>query len=94
MVNSLLEGVRFVSKRISKKLAQCVPGRELPPGSLRLSLITVVIVGTQLLVSVSISRAVICLLLMTSGDIERNPGPNQSGMFYNLPPVMHMCIRC
>ena len=57
-----------------------VPGCESPPGSSRLSLVIVVLVIMQLLVSISISRAVILLLLMTSGDVERNPGPEQSGM--------------
>ena len=59
---------------------KCIPGQEFPPGSIRLSLAIVVMVGAQLFISVSISRAVISLLLMTSGDVERNPGPTQSGI--------------
>ena len=84
MVNLLLTGVSSVFKRITENLVKSIPGCGLPPGSLRLSLIVAVVVTLQLLVSMSISRAVIFLLLMTSGDVERNPGPETSGrpMFF------------
>ena len=82
MVNLLLTGISSVFERITENLVKSIPGCGLPPGSLRLSLIVVVVVTVQLLVSMSISRAVIFLLLMTSGDVERNPGPETSGMFY------------
>ena len=79
MINSLQNGITSLFKGISKNLIKCtmscVPGLEFPPGSLRLSLVIVVMVGAQLFISLSISRAVISLLLMTSGDVERNPGP-------------------
>ena len=77
-MNSLLNVTESVLKRISENLKKC--GQEFPPGSIRLSLAIVVMVGAQLFISVSISRAVISLLLMTSGDVERNPGPTQSGI--------------
>ena len=81
MINSLQNGITSSFKGISKNLIKCtrVPRLEFPPGSLRLSLVIVVMVGAQLFISMSISRAVISLLLMTSGDVERNPGPTQSG---------------
>ena len=82
MVNSLQNGIASVFKRISKILVKCIPGPELPPGSTRLSFVIVAMVGAQLFISVSISRAVIFFLLMTSGDVERNPGPTQSGMLH------------
>ena len=88
MVNSLQNGIAALFKRISKILVKCIPGHEFPPGSLRLSLVVVAMVGAQLFISVSISRAVISLLLMTSGDVERNPGPTQSGMLH-----CHMSIH-
>ena len=78
MVTTTLNTVGRVIKKITENLENCVPGYELPQGSLKLSFVAVLVVGAQLLVSVSLSRAIIFLLLMTSGDIERNPGPEQS----------------
>ena len=69
--------VGCVFKKITENLENCIPGCELPQGSLKLSFVIVLVVGAQLLVTVSTSRAVIFLLLMTSGDVERNPGPEQ-----------------
>ena len=74
-MNLLLACVNFVLKRITDNLLCCVSGSKVPNGGLQLSFIVVLIVAAQLLVAVSISRAVIFLLLMTSGDVERNPGP-------------------
>ena len=82
MITSLQNGITALFKGIYKNLIKCtysIPGHVFPPGSLRLSLAIVVMVGAQLFISMSISRAVISLLLMTSGDVERNPGPTQSG---------------
>ena len=77
MVTVSLNGVGYVFKKISENLENCVSECELPQGSLKLSFVLVLVVGSQLLVTVSVSRAVIFLLLMTSGDVERNPGPEQ-----------------
>ena len=44
------------------------------------SFAVVVMVTVQLLVSVSVARAIIFFLLMTSGDVEQNPGPEYTGM--------------
>ena len=77
MVTTTSNTVGCVFKKITENLENCVPGCELPQGSLKLSFVVVLVVGAQLLVTVSISRAVIFLLLMTSGDVERNPGPQQ-----------------
>ena len=93
MVNSLQNGITYLFKGIYKNLVKCtcIPGHTFPPGSLRLSLVIVVMVGAQLFISVSISRAVISLLLMTSGDVERNPGPTQSsGMLQYPTSWIHM----
>ena len=68
----------YVFKKIIEILENYVLRSELSQGSLKLSFIVVLVVGTQLLVTISISRAVIFLLLMTSGDVERNPGPEQT----------------
>ena len=78
MVTKSLSTAGYVFKKITKNLENCVPGSELSQGSLKLSFIVVLVVGAQVLVTVSISRAVIFLLLMTSGDVERNPGPKQT----------------
>ena len=78
MVTMTLNTVGRVFKKIIENLENCVPGCELPQGSLKLSFVVVLVVGAQLLVTVSVSRAVIFFLLMTSGDVERNPGPQQS----------------
>ena len=77
MVTVTLNIVECVFKKITENLGNCVAGCELPQGSLKLSFVIVLVVGAQLLVTVSVSRAVIFLLLMTSGDVERNPGPEQ-----------------
>ena len=68
----------FVFKKIIENLEKYAPRPELRQGSLKLSFIVVLVIGAQVLVTVSISRAVIFLLLMTSGDVERNPGPEQT----------------
>ena len=92
VINALQNGIGSVFKRISENLVKCVSaGHEFPPGGLRLSFVIVAMVGTQLFISVSISRAVIFLLLMTSGDIERNPGPTQSGMRCYKLSYIHCC---
>ena len=80
VINSLQNVIGYAFKRISDSENLIITGQEFPPGSMRLSLASVVMVGAQLFISVSISRAVISLLLMTSGDVERNPGPTQSGI--------------
>ena len=73
-----LNVVGFVFKNITRTLDVCITGYDLPQTSLKLSLLVVLIVGAQLIVTLSISQAVIFLLLMTSGDVERNPGPEQT----------------
>ena len=82
-VNLLLACVNFVLKRITDSLLYCVSGSKVPNGGLQLSFVVVLIVAVQLYMAVSISRAVIFLLLMTSGDVERNPGPQ--AQFSKLP---------
>ena len=85
MVTSPLNAVGFVFKKIAGNLENCIRGCELSQGSLKLSFLVVLVVGAQVLVTLSISRAVIFLLLMTSGDVERNPGPEQTltSMFHS-----------
>ena len=78
LVSATLTSVGCVLKNIIENLGNCVPRCELPQGSLKLSFVIVLLVGAQLFVTVSISRVIIFLLLMTSGDVERNPGPEQS----------------
>ena len=78
MVTVTSNTVGCVFKKITENFENCIPGCELPQGSLKLSFVVVLVVGAQLLVTVSTSRAVIFLLLMTSGDVERNPGPEQT----------------
>ena len=73
-----LNGIDFVFKKLIKNFKSSLPGCELPHGSLRLSFVIALVAVAQLSVAMSISRAVIFLLLMTSGDVERNPGPEQS----------------
>ena len=80
-----LNAVGFVFKKITENVENCVCGCELPQGSLKLSFLVTLVVGAQLLVTLSVSRVVIFLLLMTSGDVERNPGPEQllTSMFHS-----------
>ena len=91
-VNLLLNCSCAMLKKISDSLSS---GFKMSTEGLQLSLIVVIIVSIQLLVAAAISRAVISLILMTSGDIERNPGPqSQSGMSYfkSLPMSLPMSV--
>ena len=78
MVTMNLNTAGCVFKKIIENLENLVPSAESSQGSIKLSFIVVLMVGAQLFVTVSISQAVIFLLLMTSGDVERNPGPEQT----------------
>ena len=78
MVTMNLNTAGCVFKKIIENLENLVLRAESSQGSIKLSLIVVLMVGAQLFVTVSISQAVIFLLLMTSGDVERNPGPEQT----------------
>ena len=74
-MNSLLCCVNFVLKKITDSLMHCSFGLKSSNGGLQLSFIIVATVLVQLLVTTLTSHTVILLLLMTSGDVERNPGP-------------------
>ena len=85
-MNLFLTGVNYVLKASTENLMKYIPGgdREMPPGSLKLSSVVVVMVTVQLLVTVSVSRAVIFFLLMMSGNVEKNPGPSQPGTLLSV----------
>ena len=66
-------------KKFIVNLENCIPRCKLPQGSLKLSFVVVLLIGVPLSMTISLSRTVIFLLLMTSGDVERNPGPENLG---------------
>lgn len=51
-------------------------GSAVSDGNLKQSLLVVIVVAAQLLVSVAVARTIIFLLLLISGDVEQNPGPD------------------
>ena len=55
-------------------------GDKMPSKSLWQSLIIVLIATIQLCASVMVARAIIFFHLLTSGDVEQNPGPMQNGL--------------
>ena len=87
-VNSVISGVSGLVRSIAKPVAKWTTettesGDMLYQGSSKRSLVVVVIVTIQLLVTVSVARSVIFFLLLTSGDVEQNPGPCQTtGSYY------------
>ena len=75
-VNSVISGVSCLVQSIAEPVAKWTESDDmLSQGSPRRSLVVVVIVTIQLLVTVSVARSVIFFLLLTSGDVEQNPGP-------------------
>ena len=84
-MNSVISGVSGLVRSIAEPVAKWTTESDgmLSQGSLKRSLIVVVIVTIQLLVTVSVARSVIFFLLLTSGDVEENPGPCQTtGSYY------------
>ena len=53
-------------------------GDKLPDGSLLRSFVIVVLASVQLFVTVMVARAIIYFHLLTSGDVEENPGPGHT----------------
>ena len=74
-VNLVTSGINYVLRKVTEKVIKWEDKR-----SLTKSFAVVVMVTVQLLVSVSVARAIIFFLLMTSGDVEQNPGPERTGM--------------
>ena len=77
-VNSVISGVSGLVQltNIAEPVAKWTESDDiLCQGSPRQSLVVVVVVTIQLLVTVSVARSVIFFLLLTSGDVEQNPGP-------------------
>ena len=65
-------------------------------GSLTKSLILVVLSAIQLSVTVFVARSIIFFRLLTSGDVEQNPGPDQTEcMYFNkrLGPLITVHIK-
>lgn len=69
--------VIFVVRKMTDNIANWILRSEASNGSLKQSCLVVVIVTIQLLLSVSAARAIILFLLLTSGDVEQNPGPGE-----------------
>ena len=75
-VNSVISGVNGLVRSIAEPVIKWTVGDNIVcQGSPRQSLVVVVIVTIQLLVTVSVAHSIIFFLLLTSGDVEQNPGP-------------------
>ena len=73
-MNFTMGNICNVLGKISNHLTNLI-GDRLLSGILMKSLVVVIIVTIQLLVSVVVARAIIYILLLISGDVERNRGP-------------------
>ena len=71
VVNFMTGNICNVLGKLSNHLTKLI-GDRLSNGILMRSLVVVIVVTIQLLVSVVVARAI---TLLISGDIERNPGP-------------------
>ena len=78
VVNLVTSGIGHILRKVAEKVIKW--GDKMFNGNLKKSFAVVVMVMVQLLVSVSVARTIIFFLLMTSGDVERNPGPECTGM--------------
>ena len=79
VMNSVTSGISFLIRAITAPLLKWIQNDDmLSQGSPRQSLIVVIIVAIQLLVTVAVAHSVIFFLLLTSGDVEQNPGPCQT----------------
>ena len=80
VVNSMISGVNGLVRVITEPVVKWTMQNDnmLYQGSPRRSLAVVVVVTIQLLVTVSVARSIIFFLLLTSGDVEQNPGPPQT----------------
>ena len=83
VVNFTVANICNVLGQLSYHLAKLI-GDRLSNGILMRSLVVVIIVTMQLLVSVVVARAIIFFLLLISGDVERNPGPENIDCMYNV----------
>ena len=81
VVNITMGNICYVLGKVSNYLTKLI-GDRLSNGILTRSLVVVIIVTIQLLVSVVVARAIVYLLLLISGDVERNPGPGNIDCMY------------
>ena len=79
VVNFLMTLINYLLEMIAKPLTfSSLYVEKMPSGSLRQSLIIVLIATIQLCASVIVAHAIIFFRLLTSGDVEQNPGPIQN----------------
>ena len=80
IMNSMTSAVSYLARATTEPVLKWAQNDNLlSQGSSRQSLVMVIIVAIQLFVTVSVARSVIYFLLLTSGDVEQNPGPCQIG---------------
>ena len=78
VVNLFTEKVRILLGKITNHLVKLTHfGDHLSNRTLMKSLVIVIVVAIQVFVSVMVAVAIIYFLLLTSGDVEQNPGPEQ-----------------
>ena len=80
VVNFTVANICNILGQLSYHLAKLI-GDRLSNGILMRSLVVVIIVTIQLLVSVVVARAIILLI---SGDVEQNPGPESIDCMYSI----------
>ena len=94
MVNSILAVINYLLEMVAKPLTfLLLCGDRIPSGSLRQSFIVVFITTIQLCVSVVVARAIIFFHLLTSGDVEQNPGPVQIEFDCKYSPMHYRYIN-
>ena len=79
VMNSVTSGVSYLIRAITEPVLKWIQNDNLlSQGSSRQSLVMVIILAIQLLVTVFVASSVVFFLLLSSGDIEQNPGPCQT----------------
>lgn len=79
VVNSVMVLITYLLDRIAKCFTfVSLCSDKMPSGTLRQSFVIVLIATIQLCASVLVARAIIFFHLLTSRDVERNPGPVQN----------------
>ena len=79
VMNSMTSGVSHLLRAITEPSAKWTQNEDmLSQGSVMRSLVVVIMLAIQLLVTASVARSIIFFLLLTSGDVEQNPGPCQT----------------
>ena len=76
VINSVTSGIGCLVQATTEPFMKWTQNDDMPSqGNPMGSLVVVILVAIQLFMTVAVARSVIYFLLLTSGDVEQNPGP-------------------